>query len=106
MHNMCIEYVHCIHILVVWGLQNFLISSSQLTRSKNARGGWVGPIISGPGQAIGHPFLAWTGQLNRANEISDRPGSCTSQLQLKVNCRLKVDCMMKLGLARRTVSAD
>ena len=26
-------------------------------------------------------------------------GSCTSELQLKVNCRLKVNCKIKFGLA-------
>ena len=32
-----------------------------------------------------------------------RPGSCTSESQLKVNCRPKVNCRIKFGLARPTV---
>ena len=32
-----------------------------------------------------------------------RPGSCTSELQLKVNCRLKVNFRIKFGLARPKV---
>ena len=34
-----------------------------------------------------------------------RAGSCTSELQLKVNCRPKVNCRIKFGLARPTVGA-
>ena len=30
-------------------------------------------------------------------------GSCTSELQLKMNCRSKVNCRIKFGLARQTV---
>ena len=29
-----------------------------------------------------------------------RPGSCTSKLQMKVNCRPEVNCRMKFGLAQ------
>ena len=32
-----------------------------------------------------------------------RSRSCTSELQLKVNCRLNVNCGKKFGLARPTV---
>ena len=35
--------------------------------------------------------------------VSLMAGSCTSELQLKVNCRLKVNCWIKFGLARLTV---
>ena len=31
------------------------------------------------------------------------PGSCASELQLKVNCRPKVNCKIKFGLAWPTV---
>ena len=31
------------------------------------------------------------------------PGSCTCELQLKVNCRPKLNCSIKFGLARPTV---
>ena len=36
--------------------------------------------------------------------IRYRPGSCTSELQLKVNCRPKVICRVKLLLARPKMS--